>query len=154
MIHLRRFLSFMVFTTWAVSTAAQELEPGAYSISPVGLNFLVVTNNFSRGDLTFDPTLPIEDAEATINTTAFAYVRTLDFMRRSANVGIVAPYTIGHLEGLYIGDFTEVDRSGFRDPLVRFAVNLVARLESRTLSARHRCTSCARSSLVCGPPST
>ena len=124
MIHLRRFLSFMVFTTWAVSTAAQELEPGAYSISPVGLNFLVVTNNFSRGDLTFDPTLPIEDAEATINTTAFAYVRTLDFMRRSANVGIVAPYTVGHLEGLYIGEFTEVDRSGFRDPLVRFAVNL------------------------------
>jgi hypothetical protein len=43
---------------------------------------------------------------------------------RSGNVGFVAPYSVGHVEGFYIGEFTEVDRSGFRDPLVRFAFNL------------------------------
>jgi len=108
----------------AVPSAGQELEPGAYSVSPIGLNFLVATYNFSGGDVTFDPALPVEDAEATINTTVIAYVRSVNVFGRSGNVGIVAPYSVGHVEGLYIGEFTEVDRSGFRDPSVRFAVNL------------------------------
>ena len=108
----------------ALPSAAQELEPGAYSVSPVGVNFLVATYNFSGGDVTFDPALPVEDAEATIHTTVFAYVRSVNVFGRSGNVGIVAPYSVGHLEGLYIGELAEVDRSGFRDPLVRFAVNL------------------------------
>ena len=116
--------------TWAILCASagplvgQELEPGAYSVSPVGVNFLVATYNFNGGDVTFDPALPIESAEATIQSAIFAYVRSVDVWGRSGNVGIVAPYTVGHLEGLYIGEFTEVDRAGFRDPLVRFAVNL------------------------------
>jgi Putative MetA-pathway of phenol degradation len=107
-----------------LSVSGQELEPGAYSVSPVGVNILVLTNNFQGGDVTFDAALPIDDAQATINTTAVSYVRTLRLLGRSANLGIVALYAVGHVEGLYHGEFTEVDRSGFRDPLVRFAVNL------------------------------
>jgi hypothetical protein len=108
----------------ALPSNAQELEPGAYSVSPIGANILVATNAIAGGDVTFDPSLPVEDAKATINTIVIAYVRSLDFFGRSANVGFVAPYSIGHVEGLYIGEFTEVDRSGFRDPVVRFAFNL------------------------------
>ncbi len=108
----------------ALPLGAQELEPGAYSVSPRGVNFLLLTNNFSGGDLTFDPALPVEDASATINTTTVAYVRSLSFFGRSANVGIIAPYSVGRVEGLYLGEQTEVHRSGFRDPVVRFAFNL------------------------------
>ena len=108
----------------AFPLGAQELEPGAYSVSPRGVNFLVLTNNFSGGDLTFDPALPVEDASATINTTIVAYVRSLSVFGRSANVGIIAPYSVGNVEGLYLGEHTEVHRSGFRDPVLRFAVNL------------------------------
>jgi hypothetical protein len=102
----------------------QELEPGAYSISPVGVNILVATYNFSGGDVTFDPALPVENAEASIHSASLAYVRSVNVFGRSGNVGFVAPYSVGHVEGFYIGEFTEVDRSGFRDPLVRFAFNL------------------------------
>ncbi|HXV64243.1 MAG TPA: transporter [Vicinamibacteria bacterium] len=116
---------FIAVSTLSLEASAQELEPGAYSVSPAGVNIVVVTNNFSGGDVAFDPTLPIEEARSRINTTVFAYVRSLNLLGRSGNVGIVAPYSIGHLEGLYLGQFTEVDRSGFRDPIVRFAVNLV-----------------------------
>src|SRR3990172_1835506 len=108
----------------ALPSAAQELEPGAYSVSPVGVSFFVATYNFSGGDVTFDPALPVEDAEATINTAVFAYVRSVNVLGRSGNVGIVVPYSVGHVQGSYIGELTEVDRSGFRDPLVRFAVTL------------------------------
>ena len=40
----------------AVPTAAQELEPRAYSASPIGTNFLVVGVVRSSGDVLFDPT--------------------------------------------------------------------------------------------------
>ena len=108
----------------ALPSEAQELEPGAYSISPVGLNILVATYNWSGGDLSFDAALPVEDAEATINTAVAAYVRSVNVFGRSGNVGMIVPYSVGHIQGSYIGEFTEVDRSGFRDPAVRFAVNL------------------------------
>jgi hypothetical protein len=103
---------------------SQELDPGAYSTSPVGVNILALTNNLSSGDLAFDPTIPIEEAKATINTTALAYVRALNFLSRSSNLAVVVPYTLGDLEGRYLGEFQMVRRSGLRDPVLRFAVNL------------------------------
>jgi hypothetical protein len=109
---------------FALPSEAQELEPGAYSVSPVGLNIFLVTYSWSGGDLTFDPALPVEDAEATINTAVAAYVRSVNVFGRSGNVGMIVPYSMGHIQGNYIGEFTEVERSGFRDPAVRFAVNL------------------------------
>ena len=87
---LRRLLTaFAATLITGVSTASgQELEPRAYSVSPVGVNIIVVTNNFSGGDLNFDPTLPISEAAAPVNTTAFAYLRAVSFLGRSANIGI------------------------------------------------------------------
>lgn len=121
---MKRFPAVVLLLSVAAASSGQELEPGAYSVSPIGANIIVVTNALMGGDVTFDPSLPIEDAEATIDTIVLAYVRSLDFFGRSANAGFVIPYGIGHVEGLYIGGFTEVDRSGFRDPAVRFAFNL------------------------------
>jgi hypothetical protein len=116
--------TWVLLSALALRSEAQELEPGAYSISPVGVNILVATYNWSGGDLAFDPALPVEDAEASINTAVAAYVRSVNVFGRSGNVGIILPYSVGHIQGNYIGEFTEVDRSGFRDPAVRFAVNL------------------------------
>jgi hypothetical protein len=121
---MKLFRAVVLLLAVALPSSGQELEPGAFSVSPVGVNILVVTNAFMGGDVTFDPALPVEDANATINTTALAYVRSLSFFGRSANAGFVAPYGIGHVEGFYIGEFTEIDRSGFRDPVLRFAFNL------------------------------
>lgn len=116
--------SWALLFACAAPSVGQELEPGAYSISPVGVNILVATYNFSGGDVTFDPALPVENAEASIHSASLAYVRSVNVFGRSGNVGFVAPYSVGQVEGFYIGEFTEVDRSGFRDPLVRFAFNL------------------------------
>lgn len=123
----RRFLWLIcigVFSCVRHAVWAQELEPGAYSVSPVGVNIIAVANNFQGGDVAFDPAGPIEDAEATINTTAVAYVRTFDWLGRFASFGVVAPFAAGHIQGRYIGEFREVDRVGLADPRVRFAINL------------------------------
>ena len=108
----------------ALPMAGQELEPAAYKVVPINANLFQFGYVLAVGDVNFNPALPVEDAEATINSMTAMYGRTLSFFGRSANFGIVAPITVGHLEGIYIGEFTEVDRTGLRDPMLRLAVNL------------------------------
>ena len=102
----------------------QQLEPRAYSVSPVGTNIVVVGYGRSSGDLSFDPSLPVTDASATINASYAGYFRSIDFFGRSASVSGVLPYAWGNLKGNVDGQFQQVRRSGLSDPSVRFAVNL------------------------------
>jgi hypothetical protein len=125
--HLRRLLpalALLAALAAAPRLRAQELEPRAYSPSPVGFNIFAVAFTHNTGDLNFDPSLPITDASASINVGALAYVRTLGLAGRSANLGIALPYVRGDLEGIYLGDPIAAYRSGLGDPRVRLAVNL------------------------------
>ena len=107
-----------------VCASAQELTPGAYWPLPGGINILTFVNNFSWGDVAFDPSLPVDDARAKIDTTAVAFTRTLAIAGRSANIGLQLPIVGGHLEGLYAGVPTTLDRFGLADPRVSVAINL------------------------------
>src|SRR4051812_28456881 len=65
---------------------AQELEPRAYSASPVGTNFLVAGYSHLRGDVLTDPSLPITDIQASIDLYIAGYVRTFGLAGRSASI--------------------------------------------------------------------
>jgi hypothetical protein len=106
------------------SVQAQELEPRAYSISPVGTNFVLFSYSRSSGDILFDPNLPVEDVKASINASSFVFVRAFDLFGRTGQIGVALPYVWGRISGNYIGDFTSITRSGMPDPALRFAVNL------------------------------
>jgi outer membrane putative beta-barrel porin/alpha-amylase len=114
-------LALLLTPVWA---AAQELEPGAYWPIPAGLNIVTVVNSFNSGDLAFDPSAPIDNASARINTTSFAFTRAFRLAGRSANVGLALPVIGGHLDGDYLGEHTEVGRFGLGDPRLRVAMNL------------------------------
>jgi hypothetical protein len=49
---------------------AQDLEPRAYSPSPVGTTFAGFSFGRSSGDISFDPTVPITNAQATLYSTS------------------------------------------------------------------------------------
>jgi hypothetical protein len=103
---------------------AQELEPGAYSPSPDGANIVVIIDSFSHGELSLDPSLPISDARADINTTAAGYVRTFGLFDRSANFGVAVPYVHANFSGLIEGEPQTAHRSAFGDTRFRLAINL------------------------------
>jgi hypothetical protein len=107
-----------------VRGSAQELTPGAYWPLPGGINIFTVVNSFNWGDVAFDPSLPVEDGRARINTTALVYTRTLPIAGRSANVGVQLPVVGGHLEGLVSGTRTETGRFGLADPRLTIGINL------------------------------
>lgn len=108
----------------ALAVRAQQLEPRAYSISPVGTNFAVVAFTRLAGDISFDPSLPVQDANAALNATALAYGRSIDFAGRSASVAVLGSYIWGSLQGVVNGTPLQATRSGLMDPAFRFAVNL------------------------------
>jgi hypothetical protein len=122
--HYLRLATVAAVLHAAFVARAQELEPRAYSISPQGTNFLILGFTRSTGDISFDPALPIEDATATLHTTALGYVRAIGVAGRSASVGLVAPYVWGSVQGLVYGSFQQALRSGLADPAFRFAINL------------------------------
>ncbi len=124
---------FFLFSCIAVSLAAfgfvapaagQELEPRTYAAAPVGTNIVLIGAGRSSGDITFDPSLPVTDGKAGINSSFIGYIRTIDFFGRSASVGLVVPYVWGTVSGVVAGEPQQIRRSGLRDPAVRFAVNL------------------------------
>jgi len=104
--------------------AAQELLPAAYTPAPIGINLITLTAGVSSGDLSFDPSAPIEDASARITAWSLNYGRTFGLLGRASTLTLIAPYVVGDLEGRYIGEQTAVERSGIGDAVVRLGVNL------------------------------
>jgi hypothetical protein len=100
------------------------LVPAAYTPAPYGINLLSLAAVYNEGGLAFDPSVPVEDVTAQITVSTLGYARTLNFAGRSANLGIIVPYVVGHLEGIYLGEPATADRSGLGDLGFRFAVNL------------------------------
>jgi len=74
------------------NASAQELEPRAYSNAPVGLNFVVLGYQYSKGGLLFDPAIAIIDAHSEVNVGVFGYLRTLEVPGMSEKEGIVSAY--------------------------------------------------------------
>lgn len=106
------------------NTYAQSLEPRAYSNTPVGLNFLLAGYRYSEGVLEFDPALPVDDANAKVNSAMFAYVRTMDIVGKSAKAGILLPYAGFSADGYISGEYRQRDDTGFADPSLYFTINL------------------------------
>jgi hypothetical protein len=112
---------------WAAAPplAAQELEPRAYSPSPVGANLLLVAYGRTSGDVVFDPSVPLTDVSAAVNAGTLFYARTFALLGRSASAAVVLPYAWGDVEGNVFEERRRVHRSGLADTRFRLAVNLV-----------------------------
>ena len=104
-------------------THAQELEPRAYSNTPVGLNFLIAGYSYAEGKIAFDPTLPIADANYHNNAEVLAYGHSLNAWGDSAKFDITLPYSQFSAHALVGGQYAERNVSGLGDPRFRFSMN-------------------------------
>lgn len=102
---------------------AQDIEPRAYSNAPVGVSFLIAGYAYTRGGLSFDPALPIEDVRLHTSSAVLAYARALDLWGTSGKLDIVAPYT--WLSGSAVNAGQPLQRvvDGIGDPAFRLSVN-------------------------------
>lgn len=122
----RRLALLVLFAGLApLSCTAQEIEPRAYSPSPVGANFLVFGYAHSSGSVLSDPSLPVDDIHADLDVTAPAYGHTFPLFGHVASATLVTPYVRGDIVGSVGENRREIYRSGFADARFRFAANLL-----------------------------
>jgi hypothetical protein len=107
------------------TAAAQDLEPRAYAASPVGTNFLALAAVRSSGGVLVDPSLPIEDVQATVSSLSVGFGRTFSLFGRTALVGAGLPFARANVSGRVGEEAGRVIREGMADLRIRLAVNLV-----------------------------
>jgi Putative MetA-pathway of phenol degradation len=119
---------------------AQDLEPRAYSSSPVGTTFLVAGLVRSSGDVIFDPSIPVTDVNAEVYAFTVGLGRTFDLAGRLAQLSTAVPYSWGEVEGSVQEQTRRVTRSGAADMRVRLSVNLLGApaLTPREFARRER----------------
>jgi hypothetical protein len=118
-------LSILALVVLAAGAAsAQEMEPKAYSASPVSATFLVSSVARSTGAVVFDPTLTIADAEATINGAVVGVGTTFGLFGKLTLASAVLPYAWGTASGTVGEDARSVTRSGLADSRFRLSMNL------------------------------
>ncbi len=104
---------------------AQQLEPRAYSPSPVGLNIIGVAGLYTTGGIVTDPTSPIQNLQARVSGLAPYYARTFGVLGRQASITVVTPIAEAKAHGDVLGTGRSIDRTGVLDPQARFAMNLL-----------------------------
>jgi hypothetical protein len=113
-----------IATLSSVGAAAQDLEPRAYSASPIGTNFVGFGFGRSSGDITFDPAVPLTDVTGTFYTPALGLGRTFALFGRQALATAALPYAWGDVSGNVGEQRASVHRSGLGDVRARLSVNL------------------------------
>ena len=122
---VRTLASVVCLLAIAGSAGAQDLEPKAYSSSPVGAAFLVLGLAHSTGSVLTDPTLPVTDIEAKINGVPLAAGYTFGLFGRLALITAAIPYSWGDVTGRIGEEAGAITRSGLADARAKLSVNLV-----------------------------
>ena len=123
---------------------AQDIEPRRWSHLPIGANFGGLGYGLSTGDITFNPVLRIEDGQFDLHTAAIQYIHSFELFGKSARFDLAQAYQTGTWEGRLNGAPASVDREGWADSTLRFAVNLIGAppLAGKEFAAYNAATTC------------
>ena len=115
----------LVFAASGTAAMAQDLEPRAFSNAPVGMQFFLAGFGETRGRVSLDPALPIDNLGMESTFGLIAWARTMEVLGQSAKVDVVVPYSTLDAHGLVFGEPRTRHVSGFADPAVRFSMNFI-----------------------------
>jgi hypothetical protein len=118
-----RALAVVLALGLSLAAGAQDIEPRAFSNTPVGVNFLLAGYAYTRGGLSLDPELPITDAKLRTSNAILAYARALDLWGMSGKFDAVVPYTWLSGSAQFAGQPVDRDVNGFGDPAFRLSMN-------------------------------
>ncbi|MDR6843482.1 transporter [Flavobacterium granuli] len=123
---VRRFnLSIVVFLVICNWSFAQDLEPRAYANIPKGVNIIVATYGYMKGDVLTEPSLPVDDFIISSNNLGAGYMRSFGLGGKLARIQVAIPYTFMDGEAKVSGERVTGNRTGFGDMRLRFGVNLL-----------------------------
>jgi hypothetical protein len=126
----RQAINALVLTAFALAgslspAAGQSLAPRAYWPVPEGTKLLSVGVAYQHGAVVVDPSLPIEDAEASLTSLQVGYLEVFSFFGRTASLGVVIPRIKGTVKGLVSGAAERRDLKGSGDASLTLGLNFL-----------------------------
>ena len=114
-----------LFIMFCSPLAAQDLEPRAYSNSPIGLHFVLVGYAYSTGKLLTYPSLPVENVSIASHVGVLGGATVVNVLGQSAKLELVIPYVELGAKGEAFGMPHARYIDGLGDPLFRFSMNFI-----------------------------
>lgn len=128
LVKAKRLLNLIVAVSvaaWCATASAQDLEPRAYSNSPIGMHFAVAGYGYTTGKVFTDPALPVDNVSTEAHVGVFALATTFGILGQSAKFDLVVPYVSLAAKGLVFGVPHARYVDGFADPAFRFSMNFI-----------------------------
>jgi hypothetical protein len=104
--------------------SAQELEPRAYSPSPIGTTFVLGGFGRSQGPILLDPSLDVDNVEGDLWIATVGVGHIFGVAGRQARVLGVVPVAWGDVQGVVSGSPERQALRGLADPRVKFTIGL------------------------------
>jgi len=124
-----QFVYYFFLVIWLMSFSnslnAQELEPRLLTNIPVKSNVIAAGYGYTAGNILIDPSIPIENFNAKLNSFIGAYARSINFFGMSGKVDVVVPYTSADWTGTYQGNYEESSQTGFGDVRIRLSFDFI-----------------------------
>ena len=118
-------VSALLLAAWPFSTLAQDLEPRLYTNVPLGINFVGAGYGYSEGNVLFDPTIALENAEIEIDGPVLGYGRSIRLGPFSGKVdGAIADVCLDGSAD-YEGERVTRNVCGWTDARARVTVNFI-----------------------------
>ena len=107
-----------------VNLSAQDLDPRSYVRVPVDMTVLVAGFGYTYGGVVLDPTSPIQDLEAKVETPLHGVGRTFSLFGLTSQAFVALPYSWAQASGKVFGEDSSTTRSGFGDMRLRISTLL------------------------------
>ena len=118
---LQVLLFIVLIFSFTIRISAQDLDPRAYARVPVDATVLIAGFNYTYGSVVLDPTSPIQDLEAKVESPILGVARTFSLFGLTSQAFVVLPYSWAQASGKVFGEDSSITRSGFGD--MRFRIS-------------------------------
>jgi len=119
---LQVLIFIVIILSCTKTVSAQDLDPRAYARVPVDATVLIAGFNYTYGSVVLDPTLPIKDLEAKVQSPMLGIARTFSLFGLTSQAYVVLPYSWAQASGKVLGEDSSITRNGFGDTRFRVSV--------------------------------
>ena len=112
----------VIVLSFTKTISAQDLDPRAYARVPVDATVLIAGFNYTYGSVVLDPTLPIKDLKAKVQSPMLGVARTFSLFGLTSQAYVVLPYSWAQASGKVLGEDSSITRNGFGDTRFRVSV--------------------------------
>jgi hypothetical protein len=122
---VKELIFIVIILSFTISVSAQDLDPRAYVRVPIDMTVLVIGFSYTYGGVVLDPTSPIQDLKAKVETPVIGVGHTFNLFGLTSQAFVALPYSWAQASGKLLGEDSSITRTGLGDTRFRIATLLL-----------------------------